>query len=389
MQDLREHLRLSAANNRRVHLSELVNSRFMRPYGWPAGEIILLLSQLVIRGELQCLEGGAVISKSHLANTLASRSRWKSVLLRPQERIDESVLKEAQRLGQELFQELGPVDTEGLSTFLRRHLQDWHDQLDRFQDLQRGGRYPGQQDTATVLSHVKGVLRTVDGRRFFAQFNEAKHQLSNAKQSVDDLRHFFDHQRPIWDQLYSALDKFRLNELELNEDNEAGGCLKRLREIRGAERPYGMIKEVVELARIVEEVNERLISAKRKAALDRVESARKTVLQEIANTNADADLEAACLTPLHRSMERVKELGSLAHIAQVTANLTTLKEAAFRKLKERDGNPTPLKKVREVHLAALATPEFLETEAEVDAFLEALEKELREAIGRNERVKIR
>ncbi|MXY08911.1 MAG: BREX system P-loop protein BrxC [Rhodothermaceae bacterium] len=389
--DLSDRLHLSATQNRRVSLSDLVAQYSARPYGWPEGETILLLARLAVHGELQFLEGGAQIQKRSLADALKSRRRWKNVLIRPQERVKEALLKKAQQVGQSLFQELGPAESLELYAFLRRHLLSWQQDLVRFKEIQQVGRYPGKQTIVTALSLVESMLANPNGAQFFEQFNEAKSQLNTVKQDYDELQHFFKHQRPIWDQLCEALDEFRLNELELREASEAEAALKRLIDIQDDEHPYVKIKEVEELVRSVEAVNVRLIETARTEASSRIDSVRKSVQREVDAAQVRSDLIVEFLDDLDELTAYIAKQTSLAHIAHVMMfRLTTIQKDAIRKINEvsPEGDKPP-RQVRIVHPSALAAAQaHLETKEDVTQFIEALKKELISAINRNERIRI-
>ncbi len=393
LKDLSDRLRLSADQTQRVSVFDLVAQYSARPYGWPEGETILLLARLTVHGELLFLEGGAQIQKRSLADALTSRRKWKNILVRPQERVKEALLKDAQQVGQALFQELGPADSAKLQAFLRRNLSDWQRDLVRFRDIQQVRRYPGKQAVDTALSLVGSLLANPDGTRFFEQFNEARSQLSRVKQNFDELQHFFKHQRTIWDRLCVALDEFRLNELELREAPEAEAALKRLVEIRNDEHPYGKIKEVEELVRTVEAVNLRLIATARKEASSRTDSMRETVQREVDAAQVGSDLIVEFLNDLDELKSRVVKQTSLAHIAQAIARLPALEKDAIRKVneagKEGDDRLKPPRQVCIVRPSALvAAQAHIETEEDVIQFIEALRKELISAIKRNEQIRI-
>ncbi|MCY4673137.1 MAG: BREX system P-loop protein BrxC [Bacteroidetes bacterium] len=391
--DLSNRLRLNATQSLRVSVFDLVAQYSARPYGWPEGETILLLTRLAVHGELQFLEGGAQIQKRYLADALTSQRRWKNILIRRQERVREALLKEAQQVGQTLFQELGPAESTELQAFLRRHLSGWQQDLVRFRDILQVRRYPGKQAVVTALNLVTGLLANPDGTQFFEQFNEARSQLSGLKQDFDDLRHFFEHQRLIWDRLCETLDEFRLNDLELRDAPDAEAALKRLLDIRNDEHPYDKIKEVEELVRTVEAVNLRLIATARKEASSRIESTRKTVQREVDAAQVGSDLIVEFLNDLNELKSWVAKQTSLAHIAHVMVRLTTLQNDAVGKVNKAgprvENGPEPPRPVCTVRPSALAAAQaHLETEEEVTQFIEALKKELISAINRNERIRI-
>ena len=77
----------------------------------------------------------------------------------------------------------------------------------------------------------------------------------------NDLEHFYEHQKPTWEKLRKACERFQLNRLELERDAQAGPALKRMQEILAAPSPYGLIKEAEGLITTVGTVNTALVPA--------------------------------------------------------------------------------------------------------------------------------
>ena len=394
LDDLREHLTLSARMNRRVLLADLVFRYYKRPYGWPDGITILLLSRLFFDGEVQFLEGSAAISKQRLADALTTRKRWKSIVVRPRERIDASTLKAARQLLQKLIAEVGPEDGERLLKYIRTRLEGWQTKFERFHVWQQAGQYPGSNEIVSSLSCIGSVLRSGEGSEFFTRFIKAESELLTASQDIESLEEFYEHQRSVWDELCVALNRFNLNDLQLVENDEAAGALKRLREIRNAPRPYAMIKEVDNLVRTVARVNSRLISERREAAEARIEFARQAVRKELQQcAPGDAKLNSESLAPLQRLAERVGKQDSIAHIVQAAAEAGRTRDVILKNIRQycKDDKigPLPPRPIRQIYPAQITTQAFLETRADVDAFLKTLRSKLISAIDQDGRVEIR
>ena len=108
--------------------------------------------------------------------------------------------------------------------------------------------------------------------------------------------------------------------------------------------------------------------------------------------DAGAALRAGALGPLQSQQ-------SLAHITQTENEAVNEYDAAVRrvedhqrspaKVQKAEAQPPAVKKQRVVKPAELVKRAYLETTADVDAFLVALRKALEAAIAQNERIEIR
>jgi hypothetical protein len=159
-----------------------------------------------------------------------------------------------------------------------------------------------------------------------------------------------------------------------------------------------MIKDAESLIQSVEGVNAALVSRRRDDVLRRIDAHITEVEAELDAAQASDDLRNRCLHPLQALKRQVEGQSSIAHInqAQQTA-IEAIDEALLaieRAAKAREpqiGEPPPksYKKPRVVRVASLAQKSLLETQADVDEYLDRLRQALESAINAHERVEIR
>ncbi len=206
--------------------------------------------------------------------------------------------------------------------------------------------------------------------------------------------------------------------MELDQDDRSAPALRRMQEILDAPAPYGMIKDAEGLIRTVDDVNTTLVTAKRVEALNRIERLRSEVLQEVARATSTADpnadeqikekksgyvnqaLQDACIDPLAALQRAVEQQESIAHIGQAAQQaehalddaLTRIDEF-LKKQQERQKPDTPvvvaIKPRKEIKPSTLVKTTYLESRDDVDRFLDALRRELEDALARGARIQIR
>ena len=146
-------------------------------------------------------------------------------------------------------------------------------------------------------------------------------------------------------------------------------------------------------------MNEELLSARRAQALATIAKQTASVSTEVSTAGGDEPLKTTCLTPLKNLAKQVSTHDSLAHIDQAESEAVRLKDEALTQVerylarkaeegKAEQDKPTvrPRRVVSPVKLVKLA---YLESQADVDAFLDDLRTELTDALARNERIEIR
>jgi hypothetical protein len=138
-----------------------------------------------------------------------------------------------------------------------------------------------------------------------------KDDLLDFSERYHELEHFYNHQRPSWEKLRKARERFQLNRLELDRDAQAGPALKRMQEILSAPCPYGLVKEAEGLTGTVGTVNSALLTERRQQAVQKIDGHYATMTKDMASVNADPTLRAACLKPLETLRQQVVQEESL------------------------------------------------------------------------------
>ena len=399
-EDLRSYIELCTKTSRQIVLFDMIATRYAnRPYGWPELEVILLLARLYMAGKVQFVSGGAAIPKGKLYEALTSRRKWRNITVVQRVTSRPEDVKKARELGRDAFSEMGPEGEEDLFEFLKGRLGDWRDKLSRYHILADTGSYPGARDIADGLSLLNALLAPEDSNRFLAGLNEHRSNLLDLADRFYDLDHFYEHQRPMWDKLRAALSRFRHNQMELERDDSAGSALRRMGEILAAPSPYELVKEAEGLIRTVSEVNERLLSERRVQALATIAEQTASVSSEVSTAGGDESFKTTCLTPLENLAKRVTTYDSLAHIGQAESEAVRLKDEALTQVeqylarkaeegKEEQDKPV-VKPRRVVSPGKFVKSSYLESQDDVDAFLDDLRKELADALAKNERIEIR
>ena len=399
-EDLRSYIELCTKTSRQIVLFDMVATRYAnRPYGWPEFEVILLLARLTMAGEVQCVSGGAAIPKGKLYDALTSKRKWRNITVVQRAASRPEDVQKARKLGREVFSEMGPEGEEALFEFLKDRLEGWREKLSRHRALADTGSYPGAEDIADSLSLLRTLVAPEDSNRFLAGLNEHRSNLLDLADGFHDIEHFYEHQRPMWDKLRAASIRFTLNQLELERDESAGAALRRMGEILAAPSPYELVKEAEELIRTVSEVNEGLLSRQRAQALAAIAEQTTSVSAEVSTAGGNESFKTTCLRPLENLARKVATHDSLAHIGQAESEAVRLKDEALTRVeqylarKAEEGKEEQDKPVvrprRVVSPGKFVKSSYLETQIDVDAFLDDLRTELTDALAKNERIEIR
>ena len=392
--DIRDFIDLCKRTNKQIVLHEMVSVRYAnRPYGWPQLEVVLLLARLYMAGEVQFVSGGAVIPREKLYEAFSTPRSWRSITVIQRAVSKPEDVKKARELGRELFSVMGPESEEPLFEFLKDQLNIWREKLDQYRAWNDTGIYPGAEEVAVGLSLVKKLLAPEEGSKFLQWFIEHGSSLMEFSDTIRDLDHFYQYQRPIWNKLRSTLSRFELNQLELERDDGARNSLQRMGEILNAPSPYGMIKEAEDLIRAVSDLNDELLSEGRTRVIQSITEQIEFVNREIVAVGQTNALLPLILTPLESLKKQVRVQESLAHISQAELEAVKMRDKAMDRLEQelviKGIQDIPATRPRRtISPKSFVKKPYLETQEDVETFLNELRVELASALAKNERIEI-
>ena len=411
LDDIRNFLHLSSMKSQQVVLHDMLEKRYsVRPYGWPDEEVLLLLARLIVLSEINLVMDSTLVPIDKVYEAITTPAKRRKIVIRKRETSDPKAVQNARSLGKDLFAEMGPDGEDGLCTFLQTKLKGWHTTLSGYKQLADTGNYPGGDEINQGLTLINPLLADKDSKKFIERFNTLKNDLLDLSDQYNDVHHFYGLQKPTWEKLRKAHVTFQLNRLELEKDTQAGPALKRMQEILSAKSPYKLIKEADSLINTVNEVNSTVLSERRARAIAKIDSHIAAINKDVAAAQGEASLRSACLKPLEAMKEQVQKEESLAHITQAEDEAVKEFDIAVERIEQtiqkatqkggveipsgqsvvKENPPKPaLKPRRVIKPMELVTQSYLETQAEVDEFIDKLRSELNKAIANGERIEIR
>lgn len=390
-----EYIRMKRLNNQPVILSELKDRFAGRPYGWPEWEVILLVARMFRSGDLDLILDGARQEPKGMVTPLTQPRQWRNIKVNQRVRVNETQLKQAKEAGKEIFGQIGPDSQEQLAGFLRSRFSGWKQQLESFKRLADTGRYPGGEEIAQALALLDQVLKIQDSYELVLQVIKSKDQLLDISEDLQELQDFYSNQISTWEELLKSMDRFRPNRNILEQYAEASGAMQNLQSIYESKCPYNQIKNIKNYISQVEEVNQQALQEERESALASLDGTIEQIKQLLDQAEAEADLRNQSLYPVQQIRQKIENESSIPDIrvlqSQAAERFIEARDLIAQKTSpdpDPDPNPKP-KKVKQISLANLGTKSVLESEEDVNAYLEKIRKTLLEAIKQEQRVVIK
>ncbi len=399
IKEMRDYLQLAASQSRLL-LSDVVDRFAGIPWGWkPEWETVLLIARLFMAGEIKLMLEGSDLDPASAVEPLTKSARFKQVSILKRKIADATAIKRARELYKDLFQKLGREEEDSLVTDYRSRLLEWQSDLKGYTLTAATPHHPGKADIDTALSRIAQQLAIRDSFAFIEALLGARDDWKDIADDIHDLVNFYKTQITAWRKLLDGLRVFADNREALNKVPSAAAALAELTLIRDKPKPYALVNRIEPLVATVTTVNEQLAQEKREKALLSIDGKIVEVQAKLSATGASPETCNKALRVLQDLKTRLASQTSIAQILYLQGqggdamdDAITLIEAAVAKPAHQVATPgdtvkpvqtgqpnvaTPAAKTTKVIRAAeLSSKTYLETEADVDAFVEALKAEL-------------
>ncbi|MCB5160349.1 BREX system P-loop protein BrxC [Marinomonas algarum] len=447
--EVEQFVALKVDRNEAVYLRDIIDRFGRRPYGWPDNETLLLVARLGLSSKVSFSQQGSdlVLKKSYEAFT-SVRKRGE-IRVHKIRQHDERQLKKATTLVKDIFSKsFAGTEEKNLYELIVKEFNNWSEDLKSFRSKAQTGQFPGKQQIEDGLVLIAGIQQQSNSFSLIERFLEDADALQNFAEDYEDLEDFYTTQFQTWQALAKALnEQFKANRPALEKDDKASSSLKELDRIYNLPAPYDQLRNINRLIEEVSKVNTSLIDERKSHALDRVDIRIERVKEALAEAHAPSELQNQALRPLQMCRQRIEATSSIPQIISEQTEADGFEEDAYdqlnryiddlrkkaeaerrrveieRKKQEPTANasnavssdsvstdssqedivtskpveptiPAPIVK-RTVTIdpgvtAAKAIPAgFIESEEQVEGYLEALRKQLMDAVSAGDRVRIK
>jgi hypothetical protein len=372
--EIRNYIHLTSQQNKEINLYDSCNRFSGCPFGWVEMETVLALVRLHAAGEIDFVQGGDYPNRNELEKALSDPKRWISIGIKPKKLSDTETIKKARKLGREIFSAMGPDSDKELYNFLMQKLKERSDVIANYTIQNDSGKYPGKK----VLEESASIMRDLTGyneyetHRFFEKFNGQSEQLRKLNKDYHEVSHFFEHQKPIWDDMLKRKPELELNWWVLEKNESVKNAFKKLKDIANSMDPYGNIREIPSLLNMIATENDKLLEQNKRNSL-------KNVMQKVSIINTEKNPDSADkMKSVQELIEQIPKLKSVSDIKAVENDV-------IKDIMKIDDNLSHSKTIRP---AELLTKPYLETKNDIDEFLNNLRTELENAVHENKRIKI-
>jgi hypothetical protein len=332
---------------------------------------------------------------------------------------DERQLKNAASLIKNIFNKTftGSGEKE-LYELLRQELSKWHEQLKSFHHKSQTGHFPGKQQIQQGLVLIADLLQQSNSFSLIQRVIEEANKLEDFAETFEDMDDFYNSQFQTWQALSKALhEQFKANRSLLEKDDKANKALHELDRIYAMPVPYDQLRHINPLITQVQQVNSQLLIEKRQQAHQQLDLRIERVQAALTDVSAPIELRNQVLHPLQLCKKRIDNTESIPQIIseqteaetheedaneQINRHIESLrkKQPVIKPIDNTDSNkvaepavivPAPKRTITisPADIASRINFTVIETEAQVETYLDSIRDELLKAVKAGDKVRIK
>ena len=430
--EVEKYISLADDSSRPITAEDIVKRFAKRPFGWNDEEILLIMSRLALSNKIIFqMRQQDVPLKNAYDNLIQVRKRAEMRVRRIKQQ-SEANLKRAAKLFKDFFGKNAPDSEKELFNIAQENLNKMKAKLDAFANKASTGKYPGGKEIDQGKILLAGLIELQSSFQFIEQLLNNGNELLDFEEDYQDLENFFETQFVTWQKLAFALNvKFERNRVALEKDNKAQQAIQKLEVIYNNTNPYRDIRNIEPLIQIVDQVNSALLVEKKEWAKSRIESRIEQVTEQITHAKVTPEISNKALRPLQLALQRLDGLQGIAEILQEQADSVNLEEDAYQLINqyieqqeiqrkkaeaeakkanknatsesqsndEKESNQPPVeaqpiaKKIESIEPSRIAREiipsGLIETEQDIDNYLNALRNKLSTLVAANNKVRIK
>jgi len=401
---MEEYLEMQANKKLPTSMADIQRRYSGIPYGWREIDIAAVAARLIYEQKVTIKYAGATIQpdNSKLPDMLRKKSEIGKTSISKRQVVSISKMKEVKEFLREYFDIMDvPDDEDGLIKFIVDKFTKQKEHYEELNSCYDGHKYPDRGLVQNAITLINDVLsQQKDNIALIDRVIKNEDDLDDNKEDMQNVEDFFNNQVGLFDAAVKQESELR-NDLDyLAKEEEANTALNQIRLITMVPSDTGYnykhIRELNNLMPKVKAGHDKLLAAKRKELLEIVRQCMAEVHQAADGEPKVKNIIDSADNYFAQKKEKIAEIKSLALLDGLIPPMWTYKDNACENIetmlkpepvkkmntvKEAGGAYEPLKRViRPIHRQAVFPAKRLESDAEIDAYVEKVRSNLKQLL---------
>ncbi len=400
-----EYLEMQYRNNLPTSMADVQGRYQAIPYGWREIDIAAVVARLICDQKVTIKYGGVTIQPNNakLPDMLRKKSEIGKTIISKRQVVIAAKMKAVKDLLREYFDVMDvPDDEDGLVAFIVKKLtgqKEHYEALDARYNTPH--KYPDREKVTQAIQLMAGILsQQKDNIALIDRVLKCEDALLDSKEDLQNVEGFFKNQVQIFDAAAQMEEDLRKELDYLSHEPEANDALNKIRLITGVQGgfSYKRIPELNGLMATVREGHNRLLAAKQEELMDIVTQCMGTIHQAAAGSRETRGIVAKADTYYDQKRQQIEDYTSLALLDGLIPPMLQYKDSTCGAIEAMltppapkslavplpgpSGKtpPQPKKIIKSLQRGIVFPARRLETEEEIDTYVEQMRKQLKQLL---------
>lgn len=415
LDDVLAFIQLNNSMSCTVTMQGLKQQYTRKPFGWSINDIAGVVADLAVKGDISILYNGVQCNYQdyNTVKYLTNDREIQSTVIKLKEKIDSAKIQQVIAIAQELFEKQDFVyeDGEELAKLIKEKLEADIKNLENLDKRHNNPKYPKKTVIELGISTLKELKNEPDVNGLFDLLIKQKDNLLTWKKEYKLLKSFFDNQVGIFDEALKIYDRVKRNEVylttfESEEVAKLNELISKLESIIDSPEPYSMIKDLPILNLDITSIVNNVLEGYKQAVGENISDLAHYLAKEASKQGLDCErysnLFKINVTDLYErstdfgELKAIEEKAKLYYeklLKQISEDSIAKKNLELQQQTGTEEHPDsePMIKKELVFVNptnVVQTMQILETEEDVDNYINKLSEELKNRIRNNKRIKL-
>lgn len=391
---IEEYLEMQAMKNLPTSMADIQSRYSAIPYGWKEIDIAAVVARLIYDQKVTIKYAGSTIQPDNpkLPDMLRKKSEIGKTSISKRQMITATKMRAVKEMLREYFDVMDvPDDEDGLVAFVVQKFTDLKDHYLELKGRYEGHKYPEQNLVFASIEQLDKILsQRKDNIALIDAILKEEDNLFDNKEKMQRVEGFFKNQVQVFDAAVKMEEDLKNDLNYLRKEEEANEALNQIRLITVVQSdPKSIYRRIPELNGLMDKVREghgRLLDDKRAELLEII----RQCMEEV-HTLSNGD--ASCMELVKKGdiffdqqKGKIQELQSLALLDGLVPQIWSYKddlcdhieiakkppEPVQPKKPDAPVKPAPKKVIKTVYRQAAFPAKTLESQEDIDAYVERM-----------------
>jgi len=398
-----EYLEMQARKNLPTSMADIQNRYSGIPYGWKEIDIAAVVARLIFEQKVTVKYAGTTIQPDNqkLPDMLRKKTEIGKTSISKRQVVSVTKMKEVKAFLREYFDVMDvPDDEDGLIKFIVDKFTEYKTHYEELNGRYKDNKYPDRSIILNTITLINDILsQQRDNIALIDRVIKKEAELDESKDALHNVESFFHNQVGVFDTAVKFEADLR-NDLDyIAKEEETNKALNQIRLItmipNGIGYNYKHIPELNGLMATVKVAHDKMLENKRMELLEIVRQCMAEVHQ-VANGDANVkNISTSTDNFFTQKKEKITETKSLALLDGLVPQMWTYKDEVCERIENllkpvpsnqpdhvgETGKYTATKKViKAIHRQAVFPAKRLESEDEIDAYVDKISNNLKQLL---------